>query len=134
MSITGALHSGYDGQTVQIDTNLSASAFRAVAFDSSDENVVNLATDGSDPSFVLVFGGESVGSASNVVDGVIATAGQFLAKAGASIDQGDYLMPTTGGAWIPVTSTNYYGCQALENAASGDVIRVRIESGYFEAA
>ncbi len=129
---TGAIRGRYESQTVQIDTDLTGKEGYAVDFDGSDENVVNLTADGATPMFVLVDGGEVAGSASAPQNGAIATNGEVLIKTGGVVAQGTFLMPTTGGVWITATDGNYYGCQALEDGASGDVIRAVVRAGYLE--
>lgn len=129
---TGVIRGRYESQTVQIDTDLTGLEGYAVDFDGSDENVVNLTADGVTPSFVLVDCGPVAGTATALQNGAIANTGEAIVKAGGTVGQGNYLMPTTGGKWIVATDGNFYGCQALENGVSDDEIRVRIQSGYLE--
>lgn len=129
---TGTIRGRYESQTVQIDTDLTGKEGYAVAFDGTDENVVNLTAVASAPMYVLVDGGDVAGSASAPVNGAIANTGEAIVKIGGNVTQGQYLMPTTNGVWITATDGNYYGCQAQENGVSGDEIRARIQSGYLE--
>ena len=118
-----------DTRTVTLDTNLENKTYYAVKFDSTDDDVVNLAEDGAAPSFVL---GDSGNGSTTELVGSIVVGGETYAKLGGTVSAGAYLMPTSGGAWVTATDGNYYGCQALRGGVSGDQIPVKVIGGYLE--
>jgi hypothetical protein len=120
-----------DTKTVVIDTNLSGKVYHFVNYDATDQNVVNLATDGSAIPYVLAEASD--GSGTPTV-GTIVNSGMFKVKLAGSVDAGQPLMPTTGGAAIVATTNNKYGAIAAEPGVSGDIIQATCERGVFYAA
>ncbi len=115
--------------TVVIDTDLSDKSYYAVKFDATDDDVVNEATDGTKPSFVLLDDGDG---STTPLNGSMVIGGTTYAKLGGTVAAGDFLMPTSGGKWVVATDGNYYGCQALRGGVSNDEIPVKVIGGYLE--
>lgn len=130
MTNTGNINQEFTTRTVKIDSDLSAKSKHFVVADTTDDDVVNIATDGSAPSMVLVEG--ALGSASSVQTGTIVVDGVYYVTLAGTVESMDLLMPTTGGAAIKATDGNFFGAQALRQGVSGDVIPCKAVAGYFE--
>ncbi len=100
---------------------------------SADGSIVP-ATDGSVAS-VLVYaeGTSDVGASTNVGDMVTVLTDvddrESFAQYGATVQDWQFLMPTSDGSLVPCTTGNYYCAQALLGGASGTVGRVRPAQG-----
>jgi hypothetical protein len=101
------------------------------------DNAIVPAADGSTPHFIVLAEGQSdVGTTIAVgLEAAILVGGagsrDYPAQAGAAIQAGQFLMATTNGSLVPVTNGNYYCAQALNDAASGAIVRVHPCQGRF---
>lgn len=131
--MSGVLMTNVNTKTVRIDTDLSDKEYYFVNFDTTDDNVVNLASDQSLPAYILLEGAD--GSSSEKV-GTIALPGSVVkVKLGEAVTAGKYLVPTaTGTAEIADAAGERYGAIAMENGASGDIIQVVAALGEVEAS
>lgn len=120
-------------QTVRIDTDLSDKEYYFVNFDTTDDNVVNLAADQTLPAYILI---EGVDGSSTESIGTIALPGTVTkVKLGETVTAGKFLVPTaTGTAEIADAAGERYGAVAMENGASGDIIKVVCAIGEVEAS
>jgi len=118
--------------TVKIDSNLSSKEGYAVNFDATDDLVVNLASDQTLPSYILE---EGANGATNETVGTIAVGWQTKAKLGETVTAGKFLVPKADWTWeIGDAAWERYGCIAIENWASGDLILVQVAQGELEAS
>lgn len=129
MTNTGNVRQGMQTRTAFADSDLSAKANHFVTPDTTDDDIVNVAADGSANSYVLVEGADGSSERASVT---IALGGTAFVKLGGTVENGAFIMPTTGGEGITATDGNYYGAQALREGVDGDVIPVRIVAGYLE--
>ena len=120
-------------RTVRIDTDLSGKEYYFVNFDTTDDNVVNLATDQTLPCYVLLEGAD--GSSTETV-GTIALPGTVTKlKLAEAVTAGKFLVPTAAGqAEVADAAGERYGAAALENGAAGDIIKVVCVLGEVEAS
>lgn len=124
MANTGNVTSALVTKTVSIDTDLSGKQYYLVAFDATDENVVNLIEAATKFPFVLIDGADGSTTATR---GAIALAGITQVKIGGTVAAGDSLTATTGGVAIATTTDgDRAGLIALEGGASGDLIEALI--------
>jgi len=119
--------------TVRIDTNLSDKEGYAVVFDTTDDNVVNIASDQTLPPFVLE---EGANGATTETVGTIALPGSITKfKLGETVAAGKLLVPTATATWeIADAAGERYGGIALENGTSGDIIMGVVVLGEVEAS
>jgi len=121
--ITGSIKT----QSVRIDTDLSDKEYYAVDFDGTDRNVVNNVADGNTQGFILVTAGDG---STNETTGVIVLSGRTKAKLVGTVEAGDHLAPSTGGALDKNTTDKKFTCAvALEEGVSGDLIAVEAIQG-----
>jgi len=114
-------------QPVNIDSDLSDKNGYAVNLDTTDQDVVNAATDASAICYPLV---DSADGSSTTTTGAIATAGQAEYKLGGTVAPGDKLAPTTGSVWIKTTTdTDHYGGIARKAGVTGDLIPGEVRQG-----
>jgi hypothetical protein len=119
--------------TVRIDTDLASKEYHFVNFDVTDDNVVNLAVDQSLPPYILLEGYD--GSAGERVGSVALPGSITKLKLGEAVTSGKFLVPTASGTGeIADSAGERYGAIALENGASGDIIRVVVAIGEVEAS
>lgn len=114
-------------KTVKIDSDLSDKEYYLVNLDTSDDQVVNIASDASAVPFVLC---EGVDGSSTEGIGTIAVGGRVKVKTGGSVNAGDKLTSDGSGLAIATTTdTNHYGLIALESGASGDIVEALVAPG-----
>lgn len=132
MALTGRITAGEKTtRTVIVDTDLSGKEYTAVAYDGTDERVVNALTTGAARGAGILLEGVD-GTASGEQLSSIVTEGETYAKIGGSVVQGDLLMPTTGGKLIVATDGNYYIAKARGSGVDGDTIIAEVMFGYLE--
>ena len=119
--------------SVHIDSDLSGKEGYAVNFDTTDDLVVNLATDATLPSYVLIEGAD--GSTDATV-GTIALPGSVAAvKLAEAATAGKHLVPTAASKWeVADAAGERYGCIALTNGAADDMILAVVALGEVEAS
>jgi len=114
-------------KTVRIDSDLSGKEYTAVDFDGTDRNVVNAVADGNTQGFILITAGDG---SSTETAGVIVLSGRTKAELVGSVEAGDHLVPSTGGALVKNTTDKKFSCAvALEEGVSGDIISVEAIQG-----
>ena len=119
--------------TVRIDTNLSGKEYYFVNFDATDDGVVNLAADQSLPCFILWEGVD--GSAGEKTGSILLPGSVGKVKLAEAVTAGKFLVPTASGdAEVADSAGERYGCVALENGSTGDIIRVVCQLGEVEAS
>lgn len=124
---TGTISGVIDTRTVTIDTDLSGKAYHFVNMDTTDDNVVNLATDATGVMYILRDDGDGSSSA---IEWSIVVSGCYKVKTGGVVTAWAKLTATTG--WVAIattTDTDNYGAIALENGASGDIIECQVVPG-----
>ena len=118
--------------TVRIDSDLSNKEGYAVNFDATDDLVVNLASDQSLPPFVLL---EGANGATTEATGTIALPGSVVkVKLAENATAGKFLVPNTGKWEVGDAAGERYGCIALENGSTDDLIMAVVALGEIEAS
>lgn len=129
---TGQITTPVLTQTVRIDSNLSGKENHFVNFDATDDNVVNIASDQTLPSFILLEGADG---SSTEASGTVALLGTAKLKISEAVTAGKYLVPDANGQGeIADAAGERFGAVALENGASGDKILVLLCTGEVEAS
>lgn len=127
---TGVITSNVDTKSVQIDTTLTDKEYYFVTFDTTDDNVVNLAAAALLQPYVLLEG--KAGTSTDIKTGLIATNGQTKLLIAATITAGVQLMSDANGKGVAATDGKVYGAIALENGVSGDYISVQVQQGVYK--
>ena len=124
MAATGNCPAPLITRSLRCDTNLSAKAHYLVNFDTSDEQIVNLATDATLPIFVIDDAQDGSSAEANAT--VIFLGGAWV-KLGGTVAQGDPITATTGGVGVESTTDgDWIVGYALEAGVSGDEIPVMV--------
>jgi hypothetical protein len=123
--------------------NSNIAPSRLVKIDTTADGKVLQCTGTSDVPYGVSQPGQhntplSVGGTS-LLDGWAATAGQnlwiigppdkCLLELGGTVTRGDYLASDTNGKGVTATTGNFYGAQAMESGASGDLVEVMVVLG-----
>lgn len=132
MSNTGVQTGTVQTKTVRIDTNLTDKEYHFVNFDTTDDNVVNIASDQTLPPYILCEGGN--GSTNETVGTIALPGSRTKLKISEAVTAGKFLVPDANGQGeIGDAAGERYGAIALENGASGDIIEVVSVLGEIEA-
>ena len=111
-------------RTVQTAVKLGQAVIRG----SADGQVVP-ATDGSVPTFPVFSErpdvGTSIAAGYTVAICTDTEDREIYIPCGNTVTEFQYLMSDNNGNWIPATTTNYVGAQALQSGVAGDVIKAR---------
>jgi hypothetical protein len=110
-------------RTVQTSVLLGQAVIRG----SIDGNVVP-AVDGTQPTFPVFSERPDVGTTTAGYTVAICTDTEdreIYIPCGNTVTEFNYLMSDANGNWIPATSGNFVGAQALQSGVTGDVIKAR---------
>lgn len=131
---TGVVTGQLETKSAFADTDLSNKEYHFVNFDTTDDEVVNLATGATLPPFILQ--DSALGSASNPLPVSVAINGRTKLKLGAGgATAGKFLVPDSNGAGVVGSAAGHrYGAIALENGVEGDFIGVAAVQGELEAS
>lgn len=121
---TGNITTALVTKTITIDTNLANKEYHFVAFDATDENVVNLLEAATSMPLVLL---DSADGSTTAARGSIALGGVTKLKIGGTVAAGASLTATTAGVAIATTTDgDRAGAIALEGGVTGDIIEVLV--------
>lgn len=127
---TGVLKANLQTLSVQMDTDLTDKEGYFVNFDTTDDNVVNIAAAALLVPYILEEG--KLGTATAPKTGSIAQSGRTKLIIAATVQAGQPLMPDGNGKGIVAIDGKYYGAIALENGVSGDIIAVDVCRGVWK--
>lgn len=133
--LTGVVTGKLDTKTCFADSDLVGKAYHFVAFDVTDDEIVNLAETQALPPYILLDDGEVAGTATAPVEVSIVVAGRTKLKISETVAAGKFLVPGTGGLGeVGDAAGERYGAVALENGSANDIISVLVVQGELEAS
>lgn len=128
---TGNITTKLETKTITIDSDLSSKQYHFVAFDATDENVVNIQADAAKMPFVLLDDGDGSTAA---IRGSIALDGVTQIKLAGTVAAGAALTATTGGEAVATTTDgDLCGGIALKGGVDGDLIEMKISQFVYSA-
>lgn len=127
MADTGNLFGNTVMKTVLCDSDLSAKQYYLVNLDSSDDNVVNLASAATSVPFVLTEG--AAGSASSPKACSIALGGRAKVVLGGTIGAGVPFMSDASGKAVVATNGKYSAGILLKGGVAGDIVECLVTPG-----
>lgn len=113
-------------RSVTCDTNLSGKENYLVAFDATDDNVVNLAAAATAPQYVLLEGKD--GSTTPGV-GLIAFGGRAKVLLGGTVNPNSPVMSDGNGKAIAATTGKYQAGIIPKGGVSGDIVEIILTPG-----
>lgn len=115
-------------RSVTCDTDLSAKQNYLVSLDSSDDNVVNLATAATSPQFVLLEGKDGSTTAQA---GLIAYGGRAKVKLGDTVVPGGPVMANGSGLAVPATTGKYIAGFLVKGGVVNDIVEMIVAPGVY---